>query len=104
MTQFVDLPTMSRLVREVGLARFLGELADAIRADFLRWPQFDKSARVVSHSPGGVIELMPVSDGVRYAFKYVNGHPGNPASGLSTVVAFGVLAMSRLAIRCSFPR
>ena len=92
MTQFVDLPTMSRLVREVGLARFIGELADAIRADFLRWPQFDKSPRVVSHSPGGVIELMPVSDGGRYAFKYVNGHPGNPARGLSTVVAFGVLA------------
>ena len=92
MTQFVDLPTMSRLVRELGLARFIGELADSIRADFLRWPQFDKSPRVVSHSPGGVIELMPVSDGARYAFKYVNGHPGNPARGLSTVIAFGVLA------------
>ena len=92
MTQFADLPTLSRLIREFGLARFIGELADAIREDFLRWPQFQKSPRVVSHSPGGVIELMPAADASRYAFKYVNGHPGNPARGLSTVVAFGVLA------------
>ena len=92
MTRFVDVPTMSRLVQEIGVARFIGELADAIRADFLRWPEFDKTARVASHSPIGVIELMPVSDAKRYAFKYVNGHPGNPARGLSTVMAFGVLA------------
>jgi len=92
MTQLADLPTLSRLIREVGLPRFMGELADAIRADFLRWPQFQKQPRVVNHSPGGVIELMPVADSGRYAFKYVNGHPGNPARGLSTVVAFGVLA------------
>ena len=92
MTQFADLPTLSRLIREFGLARFIGELADAIREDFLRWPQFQKSPRVVSHSPGGVIELMPAADASRYAFKYVNGHPGNPARGLSTVVAFGMLA------------
>ncbi len=35
---------------------------------------------------------MPVSDAARYAFKYVNGHPGNTALGLPTVMAFGVLA------------
>ena len=92
MTQLADLPTLSRLIREVGLARFMGDLAEAIRTDFLRWTQFHKQPRVVNHSPGGVIELMPVSDGSRYAFKYVNGHPGNPSHGLSTVVAFGVLA------------
>ena len=92
MTQLADLPTLSRLIRELGLSAFIGELAQALRADFLRWPQFQKQPRVVNHSSGGVIELMPVSDGSRYAFKYVNGHPGNPARGLSTVVAFGVLA------------
>ncbi|MBS0342101.1 MAG: ornithine cyclodeaminase [Proteobacteria bacterium] len=92
MTQLADLPTLSRLIREVGLSNFIQGLADTIHADFLRWPQFQKQPRVVNHSPGGVIELMPTSDGRRYAFKYVNGHPGNPAHGLSTVVAFGVLA------------
>jgi ornithine cyclodeaminase len=40
----------------------------------------------------GVIELMPTSDGNHFAFKYVNGHPANPASGLQTVTGFGVLA------------
>src|SRR5450830_1787297 len=92
MTRFIDVPTMSRLVQEIGVARFVGELADAIRDDFVRWADFDKSARVVSHSDIGVIELMPVSDAQHYAFKYVNGHPGNTGRGLYTVMAFGVLA------------
>ena len=35
---------------------------------------------------------MPVADAKEYSFKYVNGHPGNTKLGLSTVVAFGVLA------------
>jgi ornithine cyclodeaminase len=40
----------------------------------------------------GVIELMPISDGRLYSFKYVNGHPKNTSQGLLTVTAFGVLA------------
>jgi ornithine cyclodeaminase len=58
----------------------------------LRWNDFDKSARVANHSRDGVIELMPISDDTAYSFKYVNGHPKNTALGLSTVMAFGVLA------------
>ena len=92
MTRFVDVPAMSRLVQDIGVSRFIGELADAIRQDFIRWPEFDKSARVANHSEIGVIELMPVSNAKRYAFKYVNGHPSNTARGLYTVMAFGVLA------------
>jgi len=92
MTRFVDVPSMSRLVADIGVARFIGELADTITADFLRWPDFDKSPRAASHSEVGVIELMPVADARRYAFKYVNGHPLNPEQGLYTVMAFGVLA------------
>ena len=53
---------------------------------------FDKHARLACHTPMGVIELMPVSDNRHYSFKYVNGHPKNTALGLSTVMAFGVLA------------
>jgi ornithine cyclodeaminase len=92
MTRFVDVPTMSRLVHEVGVCRFIGELADTIQDDFLRWPDFEKSARVANHSEIGVIELMPVSDAKDYAFKYVNGHPSNTQRGLYTVMAFGVLS------------
>ncbi len=92
MTRFIDVPAMSRLVQDVGVPRFIEELAGAIREDFLRWEEFEKSARVASHSHLGVIELMPVADARRYAFKYVNGHPSNTARGMYTVMAFGVLA------------
>lgn len=74
------------------LPEVIGGMVQYLREDFLRWPQFDKSARVASHSARGVIELMPISDGRWYAFKYVNGHPANTAQGLLTVTAFGVLA------------
>jgi ornithine cyclodeaminase len=83
---------MSRLVQDIGVAPFIGDLADTIQEDFIRWSDFDKSARVANHSEIGVIELMPVSDAKSYAFKYVNGHPSNTARGLYTVMAFGVLA------------
>src|SRR3990167_5616613 len=92
MTRFVDVPTMSQLEEDIGVPRFIGELADAIEADFVSWTDFDKSARVANHSEIGVIELMPVSDTKHYAFKYVNGHPSNTLRGLYTVMAFGVLA------------
>ena len=92
MTRFIDVPTMSTLIQTVGVRRFIGELADAIEQDFVRWTDFHKSARVANHSSIGVIELMPVSNDERYAFKYVNGHPSNTAHGLYTVMAFGVLA------------
>jgi ornithine cyclodeaminase len=67
-------------------------MADYIRDDFLRWNNFVKSARLAAHSPDGVIELMPIADASTYTFKYVNGHPKNTTQGLSTVMAFGVLA------------
>ena len=91
MTRLIDLSTLARLVQDVGVARFIRTLAERIAADFARWPAFDKSARTASHSAVGVIELMPVSDATHYSFKYVNGHPGNPARGLPTVMACGGL-------------
>ena len=66
MTRFIDVATMADLVAECGLETFLGDLADALAADFVRWPEFDKSARVASHSEVGVIELMPAADRQRY--------------------------------------
>lgn len=92
LVPFVSVDHMMQLVLHVGIERMLVELSDAIEADFRRWPEFDKTARVASHSDIGVIELMPTSDGDQYGFKYVNGHPGNMQRGLQTVTAFGVLA------------
>lgn len=91
-TLYLGAHEAAELVRGVGVARCIEAIAANIRADFLRWPDFDKSARVAAHSDVGVIELMPVADAQRYSFKYVNGHPGNTRLGLSTVMAFGVLA------------
>ncbi|MGV1963668.1 ornithine cyclodeaminase [Agrobacterium sp. 22-222-1] len=89
---FVSVDHMMKLVLKVGVDAFITELAAAIEEDFRRWPIFDKSPRVGSHSSEGVIELMPTSDGTLYGFKYVNGHPKNTRDGRQTVTAFGVLA------------
>ena len=87
---FVSVDHMMKLVLKVGIDRFLTELAATIEEDFRRWPVFDKTPRVASHSEEGVIELMPTSDGTLYGFKYVNGHPKNTRDGRQIVTAFGV--------------
>ncbi|MFW2512208.1 ornithine cyclodeaminase [Demequina sp. SO4-13] len=92
MVQFVGVPQMRAWVSEVGPERIIAGLTEAVEQDLLHWRRFDKIPRVASHSPVGVIELMPTSDGSLYAFKYVNGHPSNPSRGLQTVTAFGMLA------------
>ena len=92
MVNFMGVNSVRELVQHVGLAHFLEQLVEAMDSDYRRWEQFDKSARHAIHSPVGVIELMPTSDGHLYCFKYVNGHPKNTAEGLLTVTAFGVLA------------
>jgi ornithine cyclodeaminase len=89
---FVSVDHMMQLINHVGLAHMMQGICDRIEADFRRWPLFDKTPRVASHSDVGVIELMPTSDGDVYGFKYVNGHPGNTAGGLQTVTAFGLLS------------
>jgi ornithine cyclodeaminase len=89
---FVSVENMMKLVLDIGVERFLTDLAVYIEEDFRRWELFDKTPRVASHSHDGVIELMPTSDGQLYGFKYVNGHPKNMREGRQTVTAFGVLA------------
>jgi ornithine cyclodeaminase len=92
MTEFVGVRNMVRWMAATGPEQAIAGIADYLRADFRRWGDFDKTPRVASHTSFGVIELMPVSDSVTYGFKYVNGHPLNPARGFQTVTAFGALA------------
>jgi ornithine cyclodeaminase len=92
MVDFTGIERVRELVNRTGTAAFIEALAGEIEADYRRWDEFDKSPRHAVHSPVGVIELMPISDGRLYSFKYVNGHPKNTAEGLLTVTAFGVLA------------
>ena len=92
LVPFVSVDKMMKLVLHLGIERVMSDLVTEIEADFRRWPLFDKTPRIASHSDVGVIELMPTSDGETYGFKYVNGHPSNMKKGLQTVTAFGLLA------------
>jgi ornithine cyclodeaminase len=92
MVDYTGIERVQELVNRTGTAAFIEALAGEIEADYRRWSEFDKSPRHAAHSAVGVIELMPITDGTLYSFKYVNGHPKNTAEGLLTVTAFGVLA------------
>lgn len=92
LVPFVSVENMMRIVLETGVEQAIVEVLSYLEDDFRRWSLFDKTPRVASHSKVGVIELMPISNGVDYAFKYVNGHPKNMREGLQTVTAFGLLA------------
>src|SRR6195256_4114001 len=92
MIDYIGVSDILRLVTRIGTGAFIERLANEIERDYRRWSEFEKSARLATHSAVGVIELMPTSDGRLYSFKYVNGHPKNSAEGLLTVTAFGVLA------------
>ena len=63
MTQFIGVNDLGQMVGTMGPRRFIRRLVDYLAEDFGRWDMFDKVARVASHSPIGVIELMPTSDG-----------------------------------------
>ena len=92
LVPFVSVNNMMRLIHHIGVEQMITQIATQIEVDFKRWESFDKTPRIPAHSPHGVIELMPTSDGEAYGFKYVNGHPKNTSEGLQTVTAFGLLA------------
>ncbi len=92
MTLFVDVPTICRMIEQIGIAQFIKGIESTMKEDFMQWESFDKCPRVASHSELGVVELMPVAGVDKYAFKYVNGHPANTNKGIPTVMAFGALA------------
>ena len=92
LVPFVSVDHMMKLVLGIGVEPLLRDLSAYIEEDFRRWPEFDKTPRIASHSDVGVIELMPTADHDLYGFKYVNGHPKNMKEGLQTVTAFGLLA------------
>ncbi|MGC4174500.1 ornithine cyclodeaminase [Demequina sp.] len=92
MVHVVDVPRMARWIASSGAEARIAGMAAQVEADFANWEKFDKRPRVADHSPNGVIELMPTSNGELYGVKYVNGHPINPSRGLQTVVALGILS------------
>ena len=81
MTRFVDVHNMVRWAAGRGPETIISGMIEYVENDFRRWESFDKTPRIASHTPFET-----------YGFKYVNGHPSNPARGFQTVTAFGVLA------------
>lgn len=92
VTQLLDVDNMARWIQRDGVENILAGLSRYLESDLRRWQDFEKIPRLASHTDFGVIELMPTTDAEMFSVKYVNGHPLNPARGLQTVTAFGVLA------------
>ena len=88
---FLSTDGVAQLLRRVGVVEVLRGLVATLEEDFARWHDFDKSTRLAQHTPGGVMELMPVANAEHFAFKYVNGHPQNPQRGIPSIMAFGAL-------------
>lgn len=82
----------AKLIETHGMEAFTRDLMDALRRDYGRWDEFDKTPRLGMHVPDGILELMPVGDSTYYTYKYVNCHPNNPLEGKQTVVATGQIA------------
>ena len=53
---FVNVENMMKLVLDIGVERFIQQLAEVIEQDFCRWPVFDKISRVASHSGRGTAQ------------------------------------------------
>lgn len=92
MLKIVSVSDIRTIIHRKQLNFFFLELFEELKADFARWQEFKKTPRHATHYPHGVIELMPISDDHFYSFKYVNGHPFNPAEKKINVVALGLLA------------
>ena len=90
--KILTVSDIQKLIQIIGLENLFKRVVTALEVDFGRWNEFILSPRHVTPYPHGVIELMPCADQQFYAFKYVNGHPGNPLKGKLTIVAIGLLS------------
>jgi ornithine cyclodeaminase len=92
MIRLITISDIKKLINQIGIDNFFRQLIANMDKEFARWEHFQKSARHAIHVPNGVLELMPICDDEYYSFKYVNGHPNNPAVNKLTVAAVGLLA------------
>lgn len=90
--QLLALSHIQKLIHITGCHDFFLQVIERIEMDYRHWERFEKTPRQATHVPGGVIELMPISDDYYYAMKYVNGHPKNTPAGKLCVMALGLLA------------
>ncbi len=90
--KMIDERDIRTILQKTGITAFNQLLLKTLEEDFSRWEQFNVSSRHATHTPNGVIELMPCSDDRLYSFKYVNGHPNNTQHGKLSVIAIGLLS------------
>ncbi|MBI2627669.1 ornithine cyclodeaminase [Candidatus Nomurabacteria bacterium] len=90
--KILTVESLAELVKHHRIENYLIDLMKVLKLDFSRWQEFNKIPRPSMQVLGGVLELMPICDGVYYTFKYVNCHPKNPEKNLMTVVATGQLS------------
>ena len=57
--EFVDVAAMAQWIQKDGVGNIIAGMVDFLEEDFKKWQSFDKIPRVESHTPFGVIELMP---------------------------------------------
>ena len=60
MVRFVNVQHLGRWAADTGLEPLLRDLTTEMERQFRRWPLFDKTPRVASHSLHGVIGLGPI--------------------------------------------
>ena len=60
MTRYIDVNDLSYLVSQKSLQTCITEMAEYIRADYLRWQACAQCARLANHPAEGVTELMTV--------------------------------------------
>jgi ornithine cyclodeaminase len=53
MVKYIGTSDLQAHLARHSLPEVIGGMVQYLREDFLRWPQFDKSARVASHSARG---------------------------------------------------
>ncbi len=92
MIRVLTVTDIQKLIQIIGLENFFERVLTTLEEDFGRWNEFILSPRHGTYYPQGVIELMPCADQQLYAFKYVNGYPGNPLVGRLNVIAIGLLS------------
>ena len=93
LTKVITVQDVAYIVKKHGFDRFMLDLVEYIKADFIRWNEFNKTPRHAIHVEDGVIELMPTADSKYYTYKCVNGHPKNPLTSRQTVIATGQLSL-----------
>ena len=92
MISIITTHNIRTLIHNIGgIQNFFIEFIKHLTVEFSRWRVFEKIPRVAMHAKDGVMELMPTCDGEYYSFKYVNGHPNNPAKNKLCVTAVGML-------------